>query len=200
MTIKKSTHCRICENYVKDKTTGVKCGLTGKQPTFDHKCEKITPQLDRLYKRIEDANIQHKKVERTKGLTISNFIFFLIISVSIMLAGYLFGRYAFNHGIITNAHFGIMGLGLLLLPLAFGPVRKYIQEIAVANDRKKELEEMLRIYGMDYEIEVDMRKGNHDFFEVTTKLQINKNGKNYAGREFQQTVNDKKKLSEMFFG
>ena len=162
-------HCRLCQHQVIDEVTGTLCGLTQAKPNFAERCPTI--EFGEKQKEvIKEVNIEYELVKRTKSISLGNLFFFLAISLAFMIAGYLIGTYVYESGVISTVPLIIMGVGFLVLPLAFGPMNKYRQHMGVARKKKKELDDLLAQYNTKYNIEVIVNKDRHGNQEVDTKL------------------------------
>lgn len=146
-------HCELCDNRVFDLLTGTTCGLTQQKPTFNQKCPDIKFE-NRHIDHIKEVNIEYYKVTSTRNLTIANFIVFSVISLAVMAGGYLLGAYAWDKGVISTVPLIIMGVGFLILPMATGPVVKYMQHIQVEKKKKLAMDRLLADYNIEYDIEV----------------------------------------------
>ncbi|WP_339697833.1 hypothetical protein [uncultured Roseivirga sp.] len=169
MKIDLSKHCQLCDNQIYDIQSGTKCGLTNKRPNFTSKCPDIKFETN-YEERIKEINTELELVKRTKSLSIANFIFFIVISLAIVLGGYLLGTYAFDKGVISTIPLTIMGVGILILPLASGPLNKYRQKIKITQKRKLELDELLLKYNIEYTIDLTFHKDLHGNLDITTIL------------------------------
>ncbi|MEK6478572.1 hypothetical protein WJR50_13595 [Catalinimonas sp. 4WD22] len=164
-----ASHCRICENQLYDIEVGTRCSLTNDRPSFREKCSEI--RLEKKYENIiKEVNIEYELVRRTKLISYANFVFFLLVSVLLISAGYFFGKYGLEKGVISTVPLIIIGAGILVLPLASGPLNKYRQSIAVAKKKKEELDKVLALYNTKYTIEVIVNKDLHGNKEIDTKL------------------------------
>ena len=136
-------HCKLCENKLFDFKNGTRCALTNKKPSFTENCNKIKFN-DNLKKETTEINLEYELVKRIKNSTYYNLIFYLIISILIMVSGYLLGKYAFEKGVISTLPLIIIAVGFFTLPLAFSPINKYNQNIKVAKRKKEELDLLIK--------------------------------------------------------
>ena len=164
-------HCELCDNKLFDFANGTTCGLTGEKPTFKDKCPDI--KFEENYEsQIREINTEHHLVKITKANSIANFIVYLVISLTVMAAGYLIGKLAWDKGVISTVPLIIMGLGVLILPLAAGPLNKYRFAMSVAGKKKADLDNLLARNNIKYDIEVIVNKDFHGNQETETKLQF----------------------------
>lgn len=164
-------HCELCENRVFSMVDGTSCGLTGQKPAFTSKCPDIKFG-DNHIEKIKKVNIEHFKIAQTKGSTIGNFVVFFSASIAVMLAGYIYGKIAWNEGVISNVPLMIMGAGFLVLPLATGPLVKYRQHMSVLKKKKNDLDSLLSSYNITYDIDIEVDEdlhGNKDY-EATVRF------------------------------
>ena len=162
-------HCQLCENQLVDIQTGTTCALTNKPPDFREKCPDIRFE-DKYEEKIREINIEYDKVRRTRGISYANFFFYITISIVIMVAGYLIGKYALEKGVISTVPLIIMGVGVLVLPMAAGPLNKYRTTMKIARKKLTELNELLAIYNIQYTIDVIVNKDRHGNEDIETKL------------------------------
>lgn len=150
---------------------GTICSLTGNKPEFNNKCQNI--QFENNYEKIiREVNINLHLVRLTKTDTVLSVVVFLPLSIAVMAAGYLIGRYAWESGVISTVPLIIMGVGFLVMPLATGPLNKYRQTYGVAKKRKQQLDDLLSSYNIEYTIDVSVRKDFHGNQEVETDLRF----------------------------
>lgn len=189
--MRKTKHCSVCQHATRDASRGIVCALTSDKPKFGKKCDRIDFAEHLMVHQIEKVTIEQGKVTRKKGLTMLNFFVFLGLSVAIVLSGYLLGSFHYDQGVLSTIPLVIIFIGLSVLSLAFGPFNKYKQEIGVANEKKKEIDDMLALYGIDYQMNLDIQKGVHDVLEVSSELELRKNGQPIGSYTNQQTLADK---------
>lgn len=164
-------HCQLCDHKIFDFHKGSRCGLTEEKPHFNRKCGEILFGQNKEA-RIKEVNIEYELVKRSKALSIANFAFFLLLGVGVMAGGWLLGVYAFEGGVISTVPIFIMGVGLSFFPLSFGPLNNYRQGMAVASKKKKELDDLLRMYYIEYSIEVMVVKDRYGNTEIDTDLKF----------------------------
>lgn len=162
-------HCRICDHRIYDVIEGSTCGLTNDRPDFKDKCNDI--KLDRqLEQQIDAANIKYDKIKRHRTFVLINFVFYLLIGSSVIVAGYLLGKYAFEKGVISTVPLIIMGVGVTVFPIATTPLYNFFQKIKIAKGEKNELDGLLIKYNTRYHIDFDIRRDLHGNEEYATKI------------------------------
>ncbi len=174
-----STHCNLCENRLFDINTGTRCNLTGQRPEFNNTCSDIKFG-ERIEKVISEVNIDLELIKRTKNISYGNFVVFLLISLAFIGSGVYLGIYLLTFSstsiVISTVPFIIGGIGISILPKASGPLNKYRQGIAVANENKQKLDALLIQYNIEYNIDITVKKdlhGNIDTDSKTTFTRIN---------------------------
>lgn len=186
-------HCLLCDNSERNIQQGVFCGLTGNKPSFGAFCEKIELSQNML-KRIEQISFEYELSKSKKWLSITNFVFFLLLAVGMFFAGYALWNLVYQQGFISTLPLVIMFFALTLLPLSIGPLRKYIYE---RNNNRKKINEVggvLNKYGLAYKPRVKLEKQNHNILEVEIEILVKKNGKTiqkYSNR-FDYNNNEKR--------
>lgn len=153
-------HCELCENRVFDVLTGTTCSLTDQRPEFSNKCPEIRFESNHINK-IKEVNIEYHKVALTKNLTIANFIVFLSTGIAVMAGGYLLGSFAWDKGVISTVPLIIIGVGFLIIPSATGPLVKYRQGMGVERNKKREMDELLASYNIEYDAEILIEEDMH---------------------------------------
>ncbi|SDI01074.1 hypothetical protein [Winogradskyella thalassocola] len=167
-------HCQFCDHQKVDFKTGTICALTDRKPDFATKCANA--KLDKkLESKIESINIAYEAVLKTKLLVYINFVVFLVIAVSVILAGYFLAQYLLNFRVIAAAPFIISSVGLLIiLPLAVGPLNTYRNDLKLAKAKKDELDAVLNIYNIKYDITIYFGDKYHGTQDVAVDLQLKK--------------------------
>lgn len=153
-------HCSLCEHRLRDDSRGVFCGLTGLKPDFEGQCGKIEFG-EKLKELVRTVNIERYKVTSTKLLTIGNFVVFLTIALLFITAGIWYLNRGWENGIIYTPPFFIIGIGILVLPKAFGPVNKYRRNSNISKEKKLLLDELLTVYSIRYSIDITVKEDVH---------------------------------------
>lgn len=164
-------HCILCDNQVVSIKEGTTCKLTNKKPDFDTTCKTIELN-EKFEERIKKVNIEYQNVQRTKTDTFGHVIIFSIISLSVIIGGYYFGSYAWQHGVISTVPLVIIGVGLVVLVFAFGPMNKFRNDLAIAKSNKDKLEEVLNLYNIDYKIDLKYGEKIHGTIQVQADLKL----------------------------
>ncbi|WP_282043048.1 hypothetical protein [Winogradskyella flava] len=165
-------HCQLCNHQIVDFKTGTICGITQRKPEFVNKC--INAKFDdKLESKIETTNVEYERVLKTKWIVYTNFIVFLIIGVAVILAGYFLAEYLLKFRVIAAAPFIISLVGLLfVLPLATGPLNNYKNDLRLAKAKKDDVDRVLDLYGIKYDINISFGKKYHGVQEVDVSLKI----------------------------
>ncbi len=165
----KSKHCEICENQIIDKRTGTKCGITKEKPLFENKCKKIS--FDKKYEqKILETNIEFEKISRIKAKTYGKTFALLSVGISIMLVGLFLGIFAFEGGVISTAPLIIIGVGFLTIPKALQPFVAFKQSFTVAKDKKTELDNLLSMYNIKYDLRLNFNEDRHGNLDIVPDL------------------------------
>lgn len=167
-------HCQLCDHQEIDFKIGSICGLTKRKPEFVNKCVKA--KLDtKLEHKIKSINVEHESVLQTKLLVYINFIVFLIIGVVVMLVGYFLAQYLLKFRVIAVAPFLISFVGLaVVLPIATGPLNKYRNDLKLAKAKKDDLDTVLKIYNINYDIAIKFGKRYHGTQDIDVDLKVEK--------------------------
>ncbi len=166
-------HCLLCANQKFELKTGTFCGITNEKPDFNSKCSVFETSED-LEEKIKDANIELRDILKLKPHAIFQTGLIGGISATILIGGFLFGSYLSEKGFFSVVTLIIMGVGFLLFTRAFGPLNTFKSKLAVARKTKDELDGVLGIYGMDYDIDIQVARRYHDITEYDVKLNLKK--------------------------
>ena len=178
-------HCKVCDNHSKDLNTGIICNLTKKKPEFTTVCPKGNFHIH-LLRRIEEVAVEYEMANSALPFTVLNFIFFLFVSAGITTFGYLLSEFMVSRGWFPLFGYILMFFGVTMLKLATGPAGKYRTAIKIAKDKQKELKDVLKAYGIDWWVDVKLKKQNHGFIKISTDILLFKHGKKL--REYSNSI------------
>lgn len=164
-------HCTLCDNQLVNIKDGTTCGLTNKKPEFNKTCIKIELN-DKFEQRVKKVNIELENVNKMKTDTYGHVVIFTLISIAVVFGGYYIGKYAFESGVISTVPLVIMAIGLGILVFAIGPLNKYRNELAIVKSNKEKLDEVLKLYKIDYDIDLAYGEKIHGTREVRADLRI----------------------------
>ena len=167
-------HCQLCDYQKVDFKTGTICGITDIKPKFVNKCVNAKFE-SKLENKIQSTNVEYQRVLQSKWLVYTNFIVFLTIGMAVILAGYFLAQYLLKFRVIGAAPFIISLVGLLfVLPLATDPLNTYRNDLKLAKARKDDVDDVLKLYGIKYDINISFGKKYHGTQDVNVDLKINK--------------------------
>ncbi len=156
-----------------DFKTGVICSLTNKKPEFHKKCNVI--RLEERYKSsVIEVNIAYEALLKTRTDVYGHAIIFFIITFLIVIGGFLIGSYALDSGVISTVPLIIMGVGVITLGYAVGPLNNYRQRVKVALNNKKRIDAISRLYGNAYDINIEHHRDSLDNLSYTADLKLRK--------------------------
>ncbi len=168
-----TNHCILCDNKIVDFKTGVLCNLTNRKPDFQEKCNVI--KLDNEFKsKITETNIEYEAVLKTRIDVYGNFILFLLIALAVFIGGFLFGKYVLEIGVISTVPIIIIGIGIVPLGMAFGPLNHYLSSVKIAKEKKVNIDKIARLYGYDYDIKIKHLKDSLGNKSHKTNLHLKK--------------------------
>jgi len=171
--MKPAEHCLLCEHRESHFQTGAICGLTGIAPNFKGKCDVIDLG-NTLKSKIEEVNVALHLVEQTKAATIVNALFFTGISLAVAYGGFALNQYVLEMGYLAAMPWVIVVLGISILGLAIGPVNKYRTRLQIAQGNKRMVDDVVTVYGLDYDIQLKIDKGPHDILDISSKIAFKK--------------------------
>lgn len=176
-------HCELCLYHSINFKKGIFCVLTNDKPKFDTKCNKI--KFGKILKeKITDTNVEHKKIKMEKIWVYSYFTTFLILGIGVFLLTHFFYEYiseVLKINIGKSAVFIIgsitvfISIGIALLSYAFGMLNKHLFDKKRNLKNKKELDSILELYNIKYEINIDIKDRILKPSQVKTDLKIIKN-------------------------
>lgn len=170
-----SQHCNLCENRLFNIHEGTRCNLTGQRPEFNRSCTDIKFG-ERLEKVIAEINVDLELIKRTRNLAYGNFFFFILISLVFIGVGIYLGTHLLTFSttsyLVSTVPFIIGGIGISIIPMASGPLNKYRQGITVARKKKKDLDEILKLYNIEYIIEIKVNKDLHGNIDTESKIEF----------------------------
>jgi len=165
-----SKHCNLCDNQKVDFKKGTTCALTNRKPEFNNTCAKI--ELNEKFEgKVKDVNIRYQKANRAKAVTYSYFIIFAIIGISVIVGGFLLGKYIFEGGVISAIPIIIMAVGLGPIGMAFGALNNHHNELKIAKSQKNMVDDVLNLYRINYDINIKFGKEYHGNQDVYVDLQ-----------------------------
>ena len=166
-------HCELCDNQIIDLKIGTTCKLNNKKPEFNKTCSKIELN-EKFEEKLKIVNANYQNIKNEKGITYLYFIIFFLISISIIVGGYLLGKYGLEKGVISTVPIIIMGVGLIFLSKPFGVLNNHKNEISISKKKKENIDEVLNLYNIRYEMDIQFGKEIHGDKEVYIDLKINK--------------------------
>ncbi|WP_299112869.1 hypothetical protein [uncultured Winogradskyella sp.] len=168
-----TSHCKICNHQKIDFKVGTLCSITDKKPDFHNRCIKADFS-EKLETKIEQINVEYEKVRKTRLLVYANFIIFLSVAFAVILAGFYLAKYLLKFNAISSVPFIISLVGVLfVLPIAIGPLNSYLNDLKLAKQRKNELDQVLEIYNINYDINIEFGKAYHGTQDVYVDLKVN---------------------------
>lgn len=164
-----SRHCDLCDNQITSLKEGTTCNLTNRKPEFIRICSKIELN-DKFENKLKNINIKYQKLNKAKPIIYTYFMVFLIIGLIVIIGGYLLGKYALDSGVISSVPIIIMAVGLGPVGMAFGVLNNHRQGLEIAKNQKTKIDEVLKLYRIEYDISIKFGKEYHGTQEVFTDL------------------------------
>lgn len=167
------THCVLCEHQKLDLATGTTCGITNKKPDFFKTCPKIEFD-EKLDSKIKRVHIELKTAQNEKLKVYFHLFFFFILGVLTLLGGYYLGSRSFSNGVISTVPLIVMGIGIFLFIVGISPLYKYYQKLNVLIANKNDLDTVIDVYGIQYDIDISFGQEIHGKKEVFSNLKVHK--------------------------
>jgi hypothetical protein len=176
-------HCQLCDHLILDFKTGTICGISKKRPNFNNTC--VNAKLDsKLKSKIEDINLEYQYILKRKQKVYINFVVYTILSIIVIFISCYFGNYIFEQSkyewirfrygrsaLEIPVYFFFTGV-LFVLPRATRPLIKFLNELRLAKARKQDLDHILKLYNINYSIEISFGKIYKDYNEVEVEIDL----------------------------
>ncbi len=173
LNLELAKHCQLCEHQIINFDRGSLCELTDSNPDFVNTCPNIKFG-NKLEKSLVEINISHQRAKKAKPLAYVMFIFFLLLSMAIMVGGYLLGKYVLSAGVISGVPIVLFGVGVVVLQLGFGPFNKWKSDWSLASEKKSRVDSILAMYKVGYEIDIEFGKTYHGHQDIDVDLRMKK--------------------------
>ncbi|EDP69456.1 hypothetical protein FBALC1_05173 [Flavobacteriales bacterium ALC-1] len=182
LNISITKHCQLCDHQEVDFKTGTYCRITNKKPEFYRKC--VNAKLDsKLEFEINTINIEYEGILKIKWRTYINCIAFYILGTLLIIAGCYVGLFLFknwNYGHNYDRYLGyaavilILGSILFIFPIATKYLSYYINNYKLTKTKKENLDKVLSLYNIKYDIDITFPKKNSDDDYIDVDLKIKK--------------------------
>jgi hypothetical protein len=173
--MKKNTlHCLLCEHKKVNFTSGVYCGISGNKPKFIEKCS--SKEFDEIMEqKIIELNSNFKLIENKKSGIYLHLYTFLTISLIILITDFFLTLFLWETGWVTSLSITVGVIGLGMIPYAINPLKKFKYQLKTSQNSILELNSILNIYNIQYEIKTTILKGPHDIIDIDSTLTMLKN-------------------------
>lgn len=171
-----SKHCELCDNQLLDIKVGTICKLDGKKPAFNKTCIKIELN-DKFKQKLEVVNTEYQLLKKSKKSIYFNAYVYFLISVLLIISGFLLGNYGLSKGVFATLPFIISGVGMVSFLVSFFPIKKFKQHFYVAKSNKEKMDKLVELYNIKYEFKMHFGKEFHHIKEYTTELIMKHNSK-----------------------
>ncbi len=164
-------HCKFCYNQIIDFSKGTLCNLTNEKPDFEKTCMKIKLE-EKFEKEIKSINIELEAVIKTKIDVYGMFIFNLLIAAAFVFSGVFLAKFILISNVISTIPIMVMGIAIIPLGKAFGPLNYYFLNLKIAKQKKERLDQVCLLYGYNYEIDIVHLKDSLGNKSYNTDLKI----------------------------
>lgn len=162
-------HCALCDHQKVSLEIGTTCGLNDKKPEFNRTCIKIS-LTDKFENKLKSVNVEYERLKRKKFLTYTYFVMMVIVGVSVSVGGFLIGKYVYDNHVFSKTPLIIMIVGLTPLGMGIGTLNRYRQDVDLAKYSKDQVDEVLKEYRIEYEIDMKFEKEIHGSQDVFVEL------------------------------
>lgn len=166
-----SKHCDLCVSQKISLKRGNICGLTDKKPTFKKKCYDIHFNSI-ISNELESVSIELKKINNLKLKNYIGFTMYFTFSLTIMIIGFLFFKEIWKKEIYSEYPSVIIAIGYALMGVSFFNLQKFLRKKRDIKIRKDQIDEMLDIYNIKYDIEVVFGKEIHGIEDIKVDLKM----------------------------
>lgn len=133
------------------------CRLTLEKPQFKEKCpSKIFEE--NAHHSITQAIEPYESMKRTRPMVILGFWTYLTFALVLIGGAIALYFYLWNHGWLSVVPLVIGAAGVALLGYAFGPWSYYRSKMAINGDKLKKYEDLMAVYGITFEYDIEMVK------------------------------------------
>lgn len=162
-------HCSLCAFQTRTIQSGTLCGLTGEKPQFTTKCPTIEFD-EKLISAIKQVNIELRLVQNSRRLAIFHLVKYLAISFGLIAFTFGFALYTLEKYRVSFFVLEIVAVSIPIIPFAFAGINKYRTKLPVAQKKKDTLDDVLKCYDLEYDIEIQLGKKIHGVQEVHVNL------------------------------
>lgn len=178
-------HCEICENREMSPEGGFMCGITKARPAFDDACD-IAVFETRMKQKIEQVNADIEIVKEGRiWIFIQSAMVFALGAISSFYGAYtwyiaysnslvIYGPLKYTVGSYLTP-VSVFLIGLVVMFLSVRHFRKHLKEETEALEKRKELGELLSLYGLSYEIDLFVGKERHGHRHISSEIKMYKN-------------------------
>jgi magnesium-transporting ATPase (P-type) len=169
----KVKHCALCEHQRVNFKEGSVCELTNLKPDFIINCGKIEMK-EKFEIRLKETNVALFLLKKDQFLTYLYFALYLIIALCFVIGGYFLGAYVLENGVFSTVPLIIMLVGLVPLGIAFGTLNSFNLNLKMAKIKKNEIDEVLKAYGIEYDVEIELGRKYHGIYDVSFQYKLQK--------------------------
>lgn len=175
--MRKSKHCTLCEHQVKNVTLGTLCGLTGRKPGFDTKCDTININQEKLFLNIIQTNVAVQLVAKNKKKVYSRSLLLGLTALICFILSVAFWELELEHDLnfLAASPIVAIGIGVLAISLAIRTFTSYQQKNEIASLKLQELNEVLLHYQFAYDIDLAFQPGIEGMTEIKSSTTLLKN-------------------------
>lgn len=183
--VEQTKHCVLCKHGKRRLKDGMYCGVTNRKANFQTSCPHVTFS-HKLFEEVNKTNIELEKIKRSKLTNYFHFLTFIIISLGVFWIIYLLRSYFFQTYTSVPGYYSFKGsafsfiipiifaaIGVKVMAIAFGYFNKFKNDLSFAKDKKEQIDLILNVYNIKYEIGMDFGKKYLGMQEVQTKLNFN---------------------------
>ncbi|WP_435262648.1 hypothetical protein [Tenacibaculum sp. nBUS_03] len=166
-----SKHCDLCENEQTSLKNGLTCSLTNRKPNFKNTCSKINLN-EKFQEKLEYLNLELENRKKEKKSVHTKFYLFIIIGFLLITGGvYLFKSTKLSvYGLQVTYMF--FGGGISILGIAYNILNKHRRKLYNAEYDKYEIDEFLKLYGIEYDTNIDFKEKIHGIQEVNVEFEF----------------------------
>jgi hypothetical protein len=165
-------HCDLCDHHRTRFKDGIICGLTERKPEFSRVCSKSKYDTELTYK-LKKVNFDYQVLQKLRWEKHVKFIAAIALALSLVGVG-LWLLLTYGVALRSPLYISLSFMGSALVPLfvAFNDFVNYKQEMAQAKKKKDQIDEVLNLYRIRYDIDFKFDEIFTDEYEITAKVTI----------------------------
>jgi hypothetical protein len=165
-------HCDLCDHQRTSFKDGIICGLTERKPEFNRLCSRSSFDFH-LKQELRGVHSYHEILMRSRTKHYLKTTAAFGISATLLIAGtWLILKYGVE--IRSLLYFSLSLIGSAVYPLywAFNDFVKFKQELTVAQKKINQIDEVLALYRITYDIQHKIEEIFYGEYKMSTEVTL----------------------------